>query len=106
MQLQALADVERRQAGVTDQIRGRRCTQQTETQALKLRVLAAVIVELPDACEELVRRKRQAAHGVYLVYEDHHTLPVTRQDDLLEGLHPSLHWTESGATVPEGFEFI
>src|SRR5207253_10169709 len=69
-ELDAPADVERRQPSVPDQVRGRSHAEQAEGEALELRVAAAPVVALADGREELVRAERQRANDVDLVEED------------------------------------
>src|SRR5262249_6328182 len=69
-QLDAPANVERRGAGIGNQVRSRRGAHQAKGEPPEFRIVDASVVELADAGKELVRRKRQAPRRVNFVDEE------------------------------------
>src|SRR5581483_7398969 len=68
--LNAASDVERGGAGIANQIGRRGDAQKAESQASKLRILRAAVVELANSCKELIRRKWKATYGIDLIDKD------------------------------------
>src|SRR5262245_42980051 len=106
VKLDSLPDVEGSKSSVADQIRRCSHTQQAKGQFLEFRVFAATVIELSDACKELVGRKRQAAHRVNLINKCHNATPAPRQYYLPHRSHPSLQRPDARSSIPELFEFI
>src|SRR5438552_553552 len=67
----ALADVERCGAGISDQVGGSGDTQQAEGEAAEVGIFGPSVVAFSDTGEELIGGEGEAADGVDLVDEDH-----------------------------------
>ena len=106
LQIDAPADVERRQAGVTNQIRWRRDTEQTEGESIQNRFVRAPVVAFSNSGEKLVGREREASDDVDFVHKDDERTIGACQNNSTEQGCETQQWAKAILRNPELLQFL
>jgi hypothetical protein len=106
IQFNPLPDVERRRAGIGDQIRRRGCAQQTKRQPFQFRLRRPAVVQPAYRGEKLISVEGQDAHHVNLVHEDDQAARAAGQNHLSDRVRPALQRSQERMIKPECFKLI